>query len=200
MRGDFAPHAMLRTSRIVQARIDAEPRGSAVVRREDGTIHPRTGWFRARMGDLQHAPSFSKVATYFRLNSRNGEETGGEMLGARCATRSGVWSLSLAGVNIISTIRNGGYAFFNGTSIAAPHVAGAAALMLAANGALTVDQLRAGILTTVDPLTSLAGFTSTGGRAQPESRPPVCPRAAPRRRRLLAPSWCHRPVTTGILT
>ena len=72
--------------------------------------------------------------------------------------------LGAPGVNVVSTIRNGGYAFFNGTSMAAPHVSGAAALMLAANAALSVAYLRAGLLATVDPLPSLAGFTSTGGR------------------------------------
>jgi serine protease len=72
--------------------------------------------------------------------------------------------LGAPGVDIVSTTRNGGYAFENGTSMAAPHVAGTAALMLAVNSALTVADLKAGILNNVDPLPSLAGLTVTGGR------------------------------------
>ena len=72
--------------------------------------------------------------------------------------------LGAPGVDIVSTTRNGGYAFFNGTSMAAPHVAGAAALMLAVDGNLTVDELTAGMLGTVDPLPTLQGLTVTGGR------------------------------------
>lgn len=72
--------------------------------------------------------------------------------------------LGAPGFDIVSTIRNGLYAFENGTSMAAPHVAGTAALMLAVNGALTVADLKAGILNNVDPLSDLAGRTVTGGR------------------------------------
>ena len=48
--------------------------------------------------------------------------------------------------------------------MAAPHVSGAAALMLAVDGNLTVAELKAGLLDTVDPLPTLLGLTVTGGR------------------------------------
>jgi subtilisin family serine protease len=51
-----------------------------------------------------------------------------------------------------------------GTSFAAPHVAGAAALVLSLDPGTTVEELRARLLTTVDPLPDLAGKVVTGGR------------------------------------
>jgi PASTA domain len=48
--------------------------------------------------------------------------------------------------------------------MAAPHVTGVAALLLARNSTLTVQQLKDAILGAVDPLLSLAGKTVTGGR------------------------------------
>lgn len=50
------------------------------------------------------------------------------------------------GVEIYSSIPGNSYDFFNGTSMAAPHAAGVAALMLSANPNLTPDQMRGMIL------------------------------------------------------
>ncbi|HZR79855.1 MAG TPA: S8 family peptidase [Candidatus Binatia bacterium] len=72
--------------------------------------------------------------------------------------------LGAPGVDVVSTTRNGGYAFQNGTSMAAPHVSGTAALMLAVDETLPVDELTVGILGGVDPLPDLQGLTVTGGR------------------------------------
>jgi len=51
-----------------------------------------------------------------------------------------------------------------GTSFSAPHVVGAAALMLSVNPNLTYAELKTLILGTVDPLEELEGITVTGGR------------------------------------
>jgi subtilisin family serine protease len=56
------------------------------------------------------------------------------------------------------------YAFLQGTSMATPHVAGAAALALALKPSLTVDQLKAALLSSGDPVASLNGITVTGKR------------------------------------
>jgi subtilisin family serine protease len=56
------------------------------------------------------------------------------------------------------------YQFFQGTSMATPHVAGLAGLLLSVNPSLTVAQLRNAILSTVDRKTSLSGKVSSGGR------------------------------------
>jgi subtilisin family serine protease len=56
------------------------------------------------------------------------------------------------------------YQFFQGTSMATPHVVGLAGLLLSVNPNLTVAQLRNAILNTVDRKESLSGKVSTGGR------------------------------------
>ncbi|MEG4503495.1 S8 family serine peptidase [Microcoleus sp. F6_B4] len=87
--------------------------------------------------------------------------------------------LGAPGSSILSTVPGNNYDVFSGTSMAAPHVAGAAALLLAQDPTLTVAQLRNSILSTVDPLPSLAGRTVSGGRLNlrnvlnPVNRPPV---------------------------
>jgi len=56
------------------------------------------------------------------------------------------------------------YQFLQGTSMATPHVAGLAGLLLSVNPNLTVSQLRNAILNSVDRKASLKGKVSTGGR------------------------------------
>ena len=72
--------------------------------------------------------------------------------------------LSAPGLDIYSTLPNGQYGFKTGTSMAAPHVTGIAALLLAENPELTTPQLKARILETVTPSPALRGKTVTGGR------------------------------------
>jgi hypothetical protein len=67
-------------------------------------------------------------------------------------------------VGVISTVRNGGYANYNGTSMAAPHVTGAAVLMLARDPSLGASDLRDRLMTTATPAAGLVGATTTGAR------------------------------------
>ncbi|MCI0377016.1 MAG: S8 family serine peptidase [Gemmataceae bacterium] len=72
--------------------------------------------------------------------------------------------LGAPGVSILSTVRGGGYASFSGTSMATPHVAGAAALVWSTHASLTHTQVISALLSTADPIAALAGRTVTGGR------------------------------------
>jgi hypothetical protein len=76
--------------------------------------------------------------------------------------------LAAPGVDIYSTVPGGGYALFSGTSMATPHVAGAAALIWSAFPNLTAAQVKARLMNSVDPIGHIganAGFpTVTNGR------------------------------------
>jgi subtilisin family serine protease len=68
------------------------------------------------------------------------------------------------GVSILST-ENGGYFFEDGTSMAAPHVTGAAALVVARNPALDATAIRTALLEEGDEKPALTGKSVTGRRA-----------------------------------
>jgi len=72
--------------------------------------------------------------------------------------------LAAPGVGILSSLAGGGYGTYSGTSMAAPHVAGAAALAWGRGPNLTGDQLRSAIMASVDTVDGLAGLVVSGGR------------------------------------
>lgn len=78
----------------------------------------------------------------------------------------GIDSVDIAapGVGILSTTMGGTYGLNQGTSMASPHVAGAAALLFSADPAASPQQVKNAMLTSVDPLANLEGVILTGGR------------------------------------
>lgn len=72
--------------------------------------------------------------------------------------------LGAPGSSIISTVPTSTYAYFSGTSMAAPHVTGAIALLAAANTGMLASEIRDRLLGAVAPTPSLSGKTVTGGR------------------------------------
>lgn len=72
--------------------------------------------------------------------------------------------LGAPGEAILSSVPGNGYATYSGTSMATPHVAGAASLLLAANPALSAAQVKDILLGSIDPIAALAGKSVSGGR------------------------------------
>lgn len=95
----------------------------------------------------------------------------------------GATSVDLAapGTSILSTLPNNGYASFDGTSMAAPHVAGAVALFWSAHPNATAPEVKARLYATVAARSSLAGKVGTGGRLDVQAlvntdvEPPAAP-------------------------
>ncbi|MDQ4126931.1 MAG: S8 family serine peptidase, partial [Actinomycetota bacterium] len=72
--------------------------------------------------------------------------------------------LAAPGVNILSTLPANRYGNYSGTSMATPHVAGAAALIKSHSPTLDDAQIKDRILQRVDKKANLQGKTATGGR------------------------------------
>ena len=72
--------------------------------------------------------------------------------------------IAAPGKDILSTWPGDAYEEHSGTSMATPVVAGVAALIVAQNPRISVDDLRSKVLASVDPLDSLKGRVATGGR------------------------------------
>ncbi|MCF6437025.1 S8 family serine peptidase [Pseudoalteromonas sp. MMG022] len=72
--------------------------------------------------------------------------------------------LGAPGSAILSTVPGGGYSSYSGTSMATPHVAGAAALTLSVNPTLTTAELKAILMDSGDDNAALNGKVVSGKR------------------------------------
>lgn len=75
-----------------------------------------------------------------------------------------VVDVAAPGTHILSTYINNQYLYFTGTSMAAAHVSGVAALVKSVNSSWEAPEIRQAILSTVDLLPSLKGRCGSGGR------------------------------------
>ena len=84
--------------------------------------------------------------------------------GASPSPTAGVWLDDVSIVCAQALGQASAYGLLQGTSMAAPHVTGAAGLLFSKEPAATVTEVRDALLTGVDATPSLAGLTTTGGR------------------------------------
>ncbi len=73
------------------------------------------------------------------------------------------------GVKIYSTTKDGTYGYMSGTSMAAPHVSGIAALLLSANPSLSYSQIKDLMIRSCDKVRSLSKKVKCGGRVNVEN-------------------------------
>lgn len=76
--------------------------------------------------------------------------------------------VSAPGDHILSTVPNGQYKYLSGTSMAAPFVAGLAALVKSVHPRLPVQDLKRVLLSSCDPVSALKELVSCGGRINAE--------------------------------
>jgi subtilisin family serine protease len=110
-----------------------------------------SGRFSLALGDLLTAGG--DVSVRFRYTAGNGP-----------SASDGVWLDDIELRCSEPVGQASGYEFLEGTSMAAPHVSGAAGLLFSLEPTATVTEVRDALLAGVDPDPALVGITTSGGR------------------------------------
>ncbi len=71
--------------------------------------------------------------------------------------------LAAPGVNILSTTPGNNYEVYSGTSMATPHVSGAAALLWSTKTSMTYQEIKSKLIASVREMSSLKAKTASGG-------------------------------------
>ncbi|MBT6326864.1 MAG: S8 family serine peptidase [Bdellovibrionales bacterium] len=72
--------------------------------------------------------------------------------------------IAAPGQRILSTVKNGGYSSYSGTSMATPHVSGALGLLVAHEGRIPHAEMRERLMQTSEPIRAYRRKTISGGR------------------------------------
>ncbi len=114
-------------------------------------------WNNEEPGPRRATPACYELPNVLSVSMAGGE--GGTFWWTNVAPHSG--DLVAPGHNVLSTVANGQYAYYSGTSMAAPHVAGTAALIWSRFPGLSMAQVRNVLLLTARPEESLVGVCRT---------------------------------------
>ena len=109
---------------------------------------------------IPHYPSSYNLANIISVaaTTRTDQKSGFSNYGAVSV------DLGAPGSSILSTTPGNSYSYYNGTSMATPHVAGVVALIYSVFPNVSYHEVRDAIFASVDPLPALAGITRMGGR------------------------------------
>ncbi|PIP91762.1 MAG: subtilase [Bdellovibrionales bacterium CG12_big_fil_rev_8_21_14_0_65_38_15] len=107
-----------------------------------------------------HYPSNYDVANVISVAASTAQD---DLASFSCYGRRTV-HIAAPGHRILSTVKNGGYAVYSGTSMATPHVTGALGLLLAQEGRMPVSEVRERLMATSEPVGALRGRTINSGR------------------------------------
>ena len=113
--------------------------------------------------DNDSDPHYPSTYTHSNVIAVAATDHNDEMASFSCYGAESV-DIGAPGVDILSSIPDGKYTKYSGTSMATPHVAGAAALVKAAFPELNGMQIKARLLNGADQIPALQGKTTTGGR------------------------------------
>lgn len=109
------------------------------------------GWYDASY-DIRAYDNRPDVRVRFRFSSNNSDTTGGG------------WEIDNFRITRSSNDYSAAYQYMAGTSMAAPHVAGMAALLWSRYPAYSAEQIRYMIINSTESLATLAGRVASGGR------------------------------------